>query len=129
MRPGLSAQFDADPSRGTVRHQHRHRERGDPLPALFLERVVGGQGGADPADAAGDRDAEPFRVDLGLAGVRPRFPGGDQGELLAAVHPAGLHASHDLDRVGRCDAGDPGREILGPVVGQRFHAAAPGQHR
>ena len=65
----------------------------------------------------------------GLPGVGPGLPRGDQRELLAAVHPAGLHAADGLGGVGRGGARDPDREILGPVVGQCLHAAAAGEHR
>src|SRR6202041_1931363 len=59
----------------------------------------------------------------------PRLAGGDQRELLAAVHPAGLYPAHDLHRVDSCRRGDPHRQLLGPGFGQGSHTAPPGQHR
>ena len=101
VRPGLGAELDADPAGRAVRHQHRDGVGRDALPALLAQRVVGGEGGADAADAAGDRDAEPVRLDLGRPGVGPGLAGRDQRELLAPVHLARLHPADDGHRVDR----------------------------
>src|SRR4029077_6246629 len=83
----------------------------------------------DAPDAAGHAHAEPLRVDLGRARVGPRLAGRDQRQLLAAVHPPGLHATHDLHRVGSGLRREPYRQILRPRLGEPVYAAAALQHR
>ena len=100
------------------------------LPALLLQRVVGGEGGADAADAAGDDDAEPLRVDLRRARVGPRLARGDERELLAPVQPARLHPVDHRRRVDRGGRGDLHRQVRVPSPRSSLRdAAAPGQQR
>ncbi len=129
VHAGAGAELDADPPRGAVRHQHRDRERREPLPAFLPQRVVGGQGRGDAADAAGDHHAEPLRLDLGSAGIGPRLARRDERELLAPVQAAGLDPVHQAGRVGGGPAGNAGGQLAGPVLGQLRHAAASGQQR
>src|SRR2546421_606177 len=81
------------------------------------------------ADPAGDAYAEPLGVYGGRARVGPCLAGGHQGKLLAAVHPAGLHATHHLDRVGGRLRGESHRQRLRPRLAEGVHATAARQHR
>ena len=73
--------------------------------------------------------AEPLRIDLRGARVRPRLAGGDERELLAPVQTAGLHPVDQRGRIDCRPGRDPGRQLGGPVVSQLPHAAAAGQQR
>ncbi len=123
----LRAELDGDPAGRAVRHQHRHGVRGQPLPALLLQRVVRRQSRGHAADAAGHHDAQPLRIDLGRACVRPGLTGSDQSELFTAVQPARLHPVDQGGRIDRRPRRDPGRQFGSPVVGQLADAAAAGQ--
>ena len=117
VHPGARSEFDPDPPRRAVRHEHRDRERGQSLPAAVAQRVVGGEDGGDPADAAGHDHAEPLRRHLGRARGRPRLPGRDDRELLAPVEPPRLDAVEHRGRLDRGRRGDPGRQARVLLVG------------
>ena len=81
-----------------------------------LSSVVRGQRRADTADPAGDDHAEPLGVHGGRARVGPGLARGHQRQLLAAVHPAGLHAVDHLGRVDGRLRGDPHRQATPPTA-------------
>src|SRR5690606_15010298 len=106
VHSGTCLQVDAHVRRGTVGHQHWHRQRRDLADTVLLQQVVLLQQRERAADTRADGDAEPVGVDVLLlvrgwfeTGVGPRLTRCDQSDLLAAVEPAGLHAWELLRRL------------------------------
>ena len=63
--------LDADPGRGRVVHAHQHRERLDPIGAVFVQRTVALVAGLRAAHAGAEEDADAAAV--GLRQVDLRF--------------------------------------------------------
>jgi hypothetical protein len=131
---GPGAELQTHVRRGTVRHEHRDRQRGHPAWAGVAQRVVVGQQGGDPADARRTHHAQPVAVDLLTveAGVGPRLLAGDDGKLPGAVEAARLNPREHffgLDGDPRSDAhGKIGRPVLGEGAdaGAAGHEGFPG---
>ena len=116
VHPGLGADGQAHGGGRAVGHEHRDGEGGDPLGALLLQDVVLAEQGQGAADAGAEDDGDAQRVDpgVGAAGVAPGLLGGDDGDLLAAVEPAG---AHPVQLLGRLD-GEAGDELGGQSLTQ-----------
>ena len=95
-----------------------------------LQDVVLGEQGLRAADAGADADGEPLRVEAGVgqAGVGPGLLRGDQRDRLGAVQPAQLDPVEHLGRLDGQLGGDPDRQLLGPLLGERTHPGAAGEH-
>ncbi len=125
---GPGRQLQAHLRGGPVGHQHRDGHRQHPTGALLLERVVGREQRRDTADAGGDHDADPLRVDLGGARVGPGLAGSDQGELPGPVGAPDHRDRQHLGRVDRYPRSDVHGQRLDPVLGQDPHPGLAGQH-
>ena len=90
----------------------------------WLSRVGG------TADAAAEADGEPLLVEpgVGQAGVGPGLLGGDQGDRLGAVEPAQPDPVEDLGGLHGELRGDPDGQLRGPLLGERTHPGAAGEH-
>ena len=79
---------------------------------VVLQDVVLAEQGERAADAGADDDGEPLGVDARRRRhrLRPGLAGGDDGDLLAAVEPAGPDPVDLLGRVGGQPRDELGRE-------------------
>ena len=124
--PGL--ELDADVPGRAVRHQRRDGVRGDPPRPLLAHGVPGVEQADGAADPGGDHHAEAQRIDLRGPGVGPRFPGRDEGELLAPVELARLDPVHHLERVDERGGREADGQLLRPRLGERPAPGRTGEH-
>ena len=128
-RPALGADVDGHPGRRRVDHDPGEGMRGYPARAAGIQRPGLLEGGVQAAVAGTDHHGQPLRVSLGTAGLRPRFPGGDQRQMPAAVHPLVFGGGELRGDVDVHPAGHADGEALRPVLLQRRDSGTPGQQR
>ena len=88
--PRRGAEFDADPPRRSVRHEHRHRERRHALPAALAQRVVSDRGWWRSRRCRWTRPPRAAPVGAsGAPGVRPRLPGRRRSRTARTGRAAG----------------------------------------